>query len=319
MLHSLLAIANLTALTTARCYYPDGSEATEREYEPCGGVNTTFSTCCVFSDGEECLPNGLCTYPGHYDYRGACNNEDWEGCAEICPTTSSDGWVQVKQCTTDGYCCNVEREGNCCEDGTDRFSLEERPSTRSSMAPSTSTTAIATSPVTETADVPNSKSTDAMAIAKPAKRSSVDKSSSTPVGLVAVGVVGGVLGVVGIGLWAFLRQRRKKAALAGLTASGSKSVSGSELSEIKEVRRPKRKRPKPNRPVELDAGPDHVVAEAEGDSPRHAERRREARRMKKARLKWIAELDAGPGQVIAEADSRPVHVKRREEVHEMAA
>lgn len=187
------------------------------------------------------------------------------------------------------------------------------------MAPSTSTTAIATSPVTETADVPNSKSTDAMAIAKPAKRSSVDKSSSTPVGLVAVGVVGGVLGVVGIGLWAFLRQRRKKAALAGLTASGSKSVSGSELSEIKEVRRPKRKRPKPNRPVELDAGPDHVVAEAEGDSPRHAERRREARRMKKARLKWIAELDAGPGQVIAEADSRPVHVKRREEVHEMAA
>lgn len=252
------------------------------------------------------------------EYQAALGRRD-EDCADRLFIASSDGWVQVKQCTTDEYCCNVERDGNCCEDGTDRFGLEERPATSSPVAPSTSTTAIATSPVTGAADIPNGESTDAMAIAKPAKRSSDDKSGSTPVGLVAVGVVGGVLGVVGIGLWVFLRQRRKKAALASITASGSKSVSGSEQSEIKEVRRPKRRRPKPNRPVELDAGPDHVVAEAEGDSSRHAERRREARRMKKARLKWIVELDAGPGQVIAEADSRPVHVKRREVVHEMAA
>ncbi|KAH7152504.1 hypothetical protein B0J13DRAFT_265844 [Dactylonectria estremocensis] len=130
MLCQSIVITYLATLVGALCYYQDGSAATDYDYEPCNGVNTTFRMCCHFQWGDECLPSGLCMYPGQYDYRAACENQDWEGCPEICPDSNSDSWVQVKTCTNGEYCCNIYREfGDCCEDGSDRFGLEERPAT----------------------------------------------------------------------------------------------------------------------------------------------------------------------------------------------
>ncbi|KAF7551800.1 hypothetical protein G7Z17_g4742 [Cylindrodendrum hubeiense] len=298
MADRLLLITGLVALAAAQCYYPDGSEASDRRYEPCGGINTTFSTCCVFSEGEECLPNGLCMHPGHYDYRAACDNRDWEGCAAICPTASSDGWVQVEECTADEYCCNTDRNGNCCEDGTDRFSLEERFATSSFNSPSISTLVAASSTATETADATKSEFTDLKSRIKRDGTPSDKKSSSTPVGLIAVGVVGGVavMGALGIGLRAFLR--RKKAALAAALADDKeirpKPAPRSEESTNKETRRPKKaRRPSGRRRtmnwvVETNAGPDHEVAEVDS---RPVERRGD---VKDAETSWAVEMDAGP-------------------------
>ncbi|KAH7127638.1 hypothetical protein EDB81DRAFT_764797 [Dactylonectria macrodidyma] len=298
MTRRLLLVASLAALATARCFYPDGSEATDREFEPCGGVNTTFATCCIFSEGDECLPNGLCTGPGRYGYRAACESEDGEGCPDVCPMASSDGWVQVKECAVDEYCCNVNREGDCCEDGSDRFSLEERPPTGSLNASGSMPTTAAADPTFETTE--HEVANAVAARRKPAARSEASnkKSKSTPVGLVAVGVVGGaaVLGAAGIGLW-FRRKRTGAEDVAGSVSdrTGPKSVSGSERSEIQKQKaadRPRRKRRRSRKPP---------------------------------RTPWIAELDAGPGTVVAEVESTPVRRPRKgdevvvREVHEMPA
>lgn len=81
---TLLAGLGLAASVSAsNCYYPDGSRATDYDYEPCS--NNGFSTCCYFGEGDKCLANGLCSNPGKYDYyRAACANADWDNCPRAC-------------------------------------------------------------------------------------------------------------------------------------------------------------------------------------------------------------------------------------------
>lgn len=88
----LLAALAGPAAAASKCYYPEGNEATDYKYMPCGGDDTAFATCCIFEEGDVCLPNGLCHYPDHYDYRAACQDPTWEKCQQgACP----DGMFDV--------------------------------------------------------------------------------------------------------------------------------------------------------------------------------------------------------------------------------
>jgi len=57
-------------LSSSQCYYPDGSLATDYPYIPCTG--SQFASCCNAAEGDACLSNGLCSWPGNYPYRAAC-------------------------------------------------------------------------------------------------------------------------------------------------------------------------------------------------------------------------------------------------------
>lgn len=83
---AFLLAAAVPLVLAQTCYYPEGNEATDYNYIPCDGVNTTFSQCCLLEDGDRCLPNGLCYYgKRNYDYRAACSDKSWETCSDACP------------------------------------------------------------------------------------------------------------------------------------------------------------------------------------------------------------------------------------------
>lgn len=193
--HTLLLLL-LAVVAESKCYYLDGKEADNQGYTACGGVNTTFSTCCALGRGDICLSNGLCSYPQHYDYRAACTNSQWDGCASVCPGSKfkrdiflhsreafltgivqlekNDTWLQVKECASNEYCCVVDSTKDCCKNGAPRFPLPSPP-------------VKSTSP-------------------------SSDK-SSTPVGAIAGGAVGGVAAIAalgGLGWWLFKRKSNSK-------------------------------------------------------------------------------------------------------------
>ena len=77
------------AALSQSCYYPDSELATDYTWVPCGSDNTT-STCCVPSEGDVCLSNGLCSWTGHYVYRGTCTDPTWpESCPGYCTSGGS--------------------------------------------------------------------------------------------------------------------------------------------------------------------------------------------------------------------------------------
>ncbi|KAJ3532967.1 hypothetical protein NM208_g8199 [Fusarium decemcellulare] len=174
--YSLITLSLLQWTLAQKCYFPSGKQAPDK-YKPCSSSNTTYSICCSSDQDDQCLKNGLCSWSDHYDYRAACTDEDWSGCQEICPEQKNGTWVQVKECASNEYCCNVDSKKDCCKNGTERFSLKS-PQVTSSTSPTTGSSA-----------------------------------SSTPVGAIAGGVVGGVAAVVmllGLGWW-FLRRKRQMA------------------------------------------------------------------------------------------------------------
>ncbi|KAF5005574.1 hypothetical protein FDECE_7981 [Fusarium decemcellulare] len=202
------------------CYYPNGSKATDKKYQPCGNANTTYSICCALGEGDRCLRNGLCSYPDHYYYRAACQDKDWSGCQEVCPGKKNGTWVQVKQCASNEFCCNLDSSKDCCSNNAERFSLD-------SPKPSTGT-------------------------------SDSSSSTSTPVGAIAGGVVGGIGAIaLVLGLIWWLLRRKKKQAETSTPLKGaydgedttSKTSDGS-LS----ARQPL---------VEADAGPEAVLVESD--------------------------------------------------------
>ena len=68
-----------------QCYYPDGTIPTDYNYVPCTGSG--FSSCCIPSEGDVCMSNGLCYYQsGQYLFRGACSDQTWKdnSCAKFC-------------------------------------------------------------------------------------------------------------------------------------------------------------------------------------------------------------------------------------------
>ncbi|OJJ75509.1 hypothetical protein ASPBRDRAFT_37803 [Aspergillus brasiliensis CBS 101740] len=81
---SLLLLATCTptsSATTATCYFPDGTIASNNV--PCS--SDTYSACCGKSD--VCLSNNLCMDTGEQPYvlsRGACTDPNWE--SENCPS-----------------------------------------------------------------------------------------------------------------------------------------------------------------------------------------------------------------------------------------
>jgi hypothetical protein len=87
----LLATSGVRLGRGQTCFYPDGSAADDLEYEICGDEDTIFSsTCCDIGRGDVCRRNGLCSYTGNYDYRGACSSENWDQCQDICPGSKSN-------------------------------------------------------------------------------------------------------------------------------------------------------------------------------------------------------------------------------------
>ncbi|KAJ3533982.1 hypothetical protein NM208_g7744 [Fusarium decemcellulare] len=118
-------VAAIAGSAAATCYYPDGTDATASfNYRPCGDTNTTYSTCCAFDWGDECLPNGLCHWRGYSDYRAACQNKDWTNCPDVCLGRKSGTWLTLKKCGVNEYCCPSSQDADCCDDGSRTYSLE---------------------------------------------------------------------------------------------------------------------------------------------------------------------------------------------------
>jgi len=84
-LATLSLILSLSSTTSAECYYPDGSIAKDYTYVSCGGET---KACCIPSEKDQCLSNGLCFWPGgNYPFRGACSDKDWGSkCPNVCTT-----------------------------------------------------------------------------------------------------------------------------------------------------------------------------------------------------------------------------------------
>src|SRR5436190_9734560 len=70
-----------------KCFYPDGDPAIDYQFVPCS-PGKPVSACCVPSEGDVCLPSGLCNWTDHYPYRGACTSRNWgAGCPNFCSSS----------------------------------------------------------------------------------------------------------------------------------------------------------------------------------------------------------------------------------------
>ena len=85
----------LGATAAKKCYYPGGTEATDRT--PCNGT-AEVSHCC--KNGEHCLTNGLCvidaTEQNGVEYlRGACTDSSFQSdaCPTVCLISMRCSWV----------------------------------------------------------------------------------------------------------------------------------------------------------------------------------------------------------------------------------
>lgn len=108
----------------ASCYYPDGTFPTDYSYEPCTGDQ--YSTCCIPSEGDQCLSNGLCYYPGgEYAFRGACTDKTWQAsqCFQHCKSgDAASSWDELVACGDTKYCCSSDGS-TCCNDDTKVFDV----------------------------------------------------------------------------------------------------------------------------------------------------------------------------------------------------
>ncbi|PKK51232.1 hypothetical protein CI102_2748 [Trichoderma harzianum] len=206
---------------SSKCFYPNGKpeQNFSYNYQPCGGKNTTWSQCCI--PGQDvCTPDGLCTHltnaVGAYDYRGGCTNADWSGCPQICLDVLSNSWLQVKQCASGQYCCNPDFDnGDCCRDGSRRFSLLDRnPDAKGDDTPGktngTNTSSTANTSATTQTDDSAAKQTSDEAAQK--TDDGADKSNkSVTIGAAVGGSLGGIALIGGIvGVWLLLRKKKQQ-------------------------------------------------------------------------------------------------------------
>ncbi|KAH7072883.1 hypothetical protein BKA63DRAFT_576868 [Paraphoma chrysanthemicola] len=109
-----------------QAYYPDGSFPTDYVYVPCSG--TEHTSCCIPSEGDQCLSNGLCYYPGgEYLFQGACTDKNWNspGCFNHCTNKTNsyaDSYDQMVKCGNDRYCCYSDGS-TCCNDDSKVFTF----------------------------------------------------------------------------------------------------------------------------------------------------------------------------------------------------
>ncbi|KAI9684148.1 MAG: hypothetical protein M1829_003418 [Trizodia sp. TS-e1964] len=144
------------------CYYPDGTVPTDYAYEPCS--SDAISSCCIPSEGDVCLSNGLCQYGASstYYFRGACTDKNWTqggGCVSYCPSTNAGGWEKLVRCSDTQYCCLHSTSGtNCCDTPSLIFKVQfpasiiqtygstttKEPSTKASTGTSTASASAST-------------------------------------------------------------------------------------------------------------------------------------------------------------------------------
>ncbi|KAI5462862.1 hypothetical protein BGZ63DRAFT_175255 [Mariannaea sp. PMI_226] len=198
---SSITTAAASESTTSNCYYPDGSRTTDYDYQPCG--NSNYATCCYFGEGDRCLPNGLCSNPGQYDYyRAACANKDWSNCPHACMDEDPNNWLGLTKCGENKYCC-PSGGAECCTNGAKVYTLEVSNSTDTNSGNSTQT------------DPDSSSSSGQPTNTQTSSSNSSSKSSRVPVGPIVGGVVGGVffIGFVIFGFVFFRRRGKKPASL----------------------------------------------------------------------------------------------------------
>lgn len=110
----------------ASCYYPDGSFPSDYVYTACSG--SEFTSCCIASEGDQCLSNGLCYYPkssSKYLFRGACTDKTWksENCFQHCLSGSSNSrYDRLVSCGDNRYCCYSDGS-TCCNDDSKVFNI----------------------------------------------------------------------------------------------------------------------------------------------------------------------------------------------------
>lgn len=132
-----------------------------------------------------------------------------------------DSWINVKACTTNEFCCNEDIDnGNCCEEGGERFDLPAPSVTTSEPSPSSTSTE---SESTSTNDGgPNPQAPSPSAPSPPPQNDNGGGGLSAG----AQGAIGGSIGgvaliAIGIGAFWFLRRRKgKNGAAAELAAGG---------------------------------------------------------------------------------------------------
>ncbi|KAK0654715.1 hypothetical protein DIS24_g5145 [Lasiodiplodia hormozganensis] len=126
-----------TATGAATCYYPDGSKATDYQYVPDPNATTvSFRSCCIPSENDTYLDNGLCYFPvnpstpshGNYIYRGGCTDQSWrsDACASKCTSNTPNLYESVLYCSNnDKFCCQkAAKSGSCCDDNGYLFTLD---------------------------------------------------------------------------------------------------------------------------------------------------------------------------------------------------
>lgn len=222
---------------SSKCFYPNGKpeQRFSYNYQPCGGQNTTWSQCCI--PGQDvCTPDGLCTHltnaVGAYDYRGGCTNADWSGCPQVCLDVLSNSWLQVKQCASGEYCCNPDFDnGDCCRDGSRRFSLLDRnPDAKGddTTSKTTATDASSTANASTTTQTDNGVAKQTTDAADEKTGDGADKSNkSATIGAAVGGSLGGIALIGGVvGVWLLLRRRKKRQNMAQVEKDGQEVYPG---------------------------------------------------------------------------------------------
>ncbi|KAF1808446.1 hypothetical protein P152DRAFT_222598 [Eremomyces bilateralis CBS 781.70] len=204
------------------CYLPDGSNATDYQYYPCSG--DTHSSCCLPSQQDQCLSNGLCNVPGAYTYRAACTDQTWKdpNCPQFCKEYSKNSYEVLTNCGGTEYCCMSSDDDDCCAKQELKFNIGSPeiifdfatidPFSRSTAPPASFRTAsqqgIFPSQSASTASSSIRPGTTG-ADGTPASTSSATSGSSNIAIAAGVGVGVGVL-VIALAFLGFCLFRRKK-------------------------------------------------------------------------------------------------------------
>ncbi|CEI38455.1 unnamed protein product [Fusarium venenatum] len=207
------------------CYFPDNKGKSVRAslgYRPCSSNDTTYSICCNTAD--RCFSQGVCsdstgTGPSRL-YRGGCTDENWYNCPDICLSKNGNASITIKLCeSTRDYCCQSASRAA----SNCCMSADER-----------------------------------FSISK-IPRISDPSSRKVPVGAIAGGVAGGVIGLIGlVGLcFVVVMHRRGKKRLGNQALGGKYDHSTDKSSTVIDPSL-----------AEADAGPGSVLVESDSKAIR---------------------------------------------------
>lgn len=82
-----------SSLSSTTCYWPNGQEVTEYNYQPCdAGQDSGHAACCELSSSV-CTTTGYCIGNANYYYRGGCTDRDWasDSCPQECISSLTGG------------------------------------------------------------------------------------------------------------------------------------------------------------------------------------------------------------------------------------